>query len=54
MKISTFLLFLSVYIRLISGLIQKSSPGNITHAREAKTEKIAKNIEFLILKEIYF
>ena len=44
---------------------RKSSPGNITHAREFQTlyflvgvasetriEKIAKNIEFLILKEI--
>jgi hypothetical protein len=47
------------------GLHRKSSPGNITHAREfqtlyflvgvaseTRTEEIAKNIEFLILKEI--
>jgi hypothetical protein len=47
------------------GLNRKSSPGNITHAREfqtlyflvgvaseTRTEEIAKNIEFLILKEI--
>ena len=49
----------------IDGLNRKSSPGNIAHAREfqtlfflvgvdseARIEKIAKNIEFLILKEI--
>ena len=47
------------------GLNRKSSPVNITHAREfqtlyflvgaaseARIDKIAKNIEFLILKEI--
>jgi hypothetical protein len=50
---------------LLSKSNRKSSPGNITHAREFqtlyflvgvesedKTEKIAKNIEFLLLKEI--
>ena len=47
------------------GLNRRSSPGNITHAQklqtlyflvdvvcEARIDKIAKNIEFLILKEI--
>ena len=50
---------------LLLKLNWKSSPGNITHtqefqtlyfllgvASEARTEKKAKNIEFLILKEI--
>ena len=49
------------------GLNRKSSPANITHAREfqtlhflvgiaseARTDEIVKNIKFLILKEIYF
>ena len=50
---------------LLLKLNRKSSPGNITHVREfqklyllvgvtseARTEKIAKHIEFIILKEI--
>ena len=50
---------------LLLQLNRKSSPGNISHAREfqtlyflvgmaseTRTEKIAKNIEFQILKEI--
>ena len=50
---------------LLLKLTRKSSPGNITRAQEfqrlyfllgvaseAGTEEIAKNIEFLILKEI--
>jgi hypothetical protein len=53
-----------VYVLLLK-LNRKSPPGNITHsqefqtlyflvgvASEARTEKIPKNIEFLILKEI--